>query len=94
MGLSCSGGLYAYAVRTLVAGVNDVETRLLYPKGDDGGLYVLSDPSDVLERLAGFVSEARRHVLAGNLLPGAGAKRTSTILPLLCRVGLRKPTSS
>ena len=26
MGLSLHGGLYAYAVRTLVAGVNDVET--------------------------------------------------------------------
>ena len=67
--------LYAYAVRTL-AGVNEVEARLLYPRGDDGGLYVLSDPSDVLERLAGFVSEAQRHVLAGNLLPGAGAKES------------------
>jgi hypothetical protein len=66
--------LYAYAVRTLMAGANDVEARLLYPKGSDRGLYALSDPGKVLEELAGFVGAAQRHVLAGNLLPGAGAE--------------------
>jgi len=66
--------LYAYAVRTLVTGVNDVEARLLYPKSADNGLYVLSNPGDVLERLARFVGAARRHVAAGDLLPGAGAE--------------------
>jgi len=66
--------LYAYAVRALVKDINDVEARLLYPKGVDGGLYELVDPGDALERLADFVGAARRHVLAGNLLPGAGAE--------------------
>ena len=60
--------LYAYAVSTLVTGVNDVEARLLYPKGADGGLYRLLDPGDVLARLAGFIRAAQRHSLAGNLL--------------------------
>ena len=66
--------LYAYAVRTLVSGVDDVEARLLYPKGTDGGLYKLADPGEVLKLLAGFVGAAQRHVLLGNLLPGAGAE--------------------
>jgi len=66
--------LYAYAVRALSAGVNDVEARLLYPKGGDGGLYALSDPGQALEQLAAFVDAARRQILAGNLLPGAGAQ--------------------
>ena len=66
--------LYAYAVRALAAGVNDVEARLLYPKGGDAGLYALSDPGQVLEQLAAFVGAARRQILAGNLLPGAGAQ--------------------
>ena len=66
--------LYAYAVRALVEGLDKVEARLLYPKGVDGGLYLLADPADALERLADFVGAAQRHVLAGNLLPGAGAE--------------------
>ena len=57
-----------------MTGVNDVEARLLYPKGKDGGLYALSDPGDVLGQLATFVGAAQRYLLAGNLLPGAGAE--------------------
>jgi hypothetical protein len=66
--------LYAYAVRTLVAGVNEVAARLLFPRGKDGGLYDLSAPGDVLEQLATFVGAAQRYLLAGDLLPGAGAE--------------------
>jgi hypothetical protein len=66
--------LYAFAVRTLVAGINEVEGRLLYPKGIDGGLYVLPAPGDVLGQLASFVGAAQRYLLAGDLLPGAGAE--------------------
>ncbi len=66
--------LYAYAVRTLVSSVNDVEARLLFPTVGDAGLCVLSNPGEVLEQLACFVGAARRHVAAGDLLPGAGAE--------------------
>jgi len=66
--------LYACAVRALAPGVNVVEARLLYPKGGDGGLYTLSDPGQVLEQLSAFVGAALRQILAGNLLPGAGAQ--------------------
>ncbi len=66
--------LYAYAVRSLLAGVSDVAARLLYPRGADGGLYNLADPVELLERLAGFIRTAQQHVIAGDLLPGPGAE--------------------
>jgi hypothetical protein len=36
--------LYAFAVRSLLPGVSSISSRLLYPKGADGGLYSLADP--------------------------------------------------
>ena len=66
--------LYAYAVRSLVASVKDVETRLLFPRAKEDGLCALAEPEAVLARLAGFVNAAQRYAKAGNLLPGAGAQ--------------------
>ena len=66
--------LYAYAVRSLVPAVKDVQTRLLFPRAEGDGLYALEDPAAVLESLAGFVNAAQRYAKAGNVLPGAGAE--------------------
>jgi hypothetical protein len=68
--------LYAFAVRSLLPGVNSISSRLLYPKAAQNGLYTLPDPDAVLSRLAGFVAAAARLVAAGNLLPGPGASDT------------------
>jgi hypothetical protein len=66
--------LYAYAVRSLVPGAKDVQTRLLFPRAEKDGLYELADPAAVLSSLAGFVNAAQRYAAAGNVLPGAGAQ--------------------
>ena len=66
--------LYAYAVRSLVPSAKDIQTRLLFPKGEDKGLYPLDNPEEVIATLAGFVTAAHRHVGSGTLLPGAGAE--------------------
>jgi hypothetical protein len=66
--------LYAYAVRSLVPAVNDIQTRLLFPRAEKDGLYELADPAAVLASLAGFVNAAQRYATAGNVLPGAGAQ--------------------
>jgi hypothetical protein len=66
--------LYAYAVRSLVPAVRDIQTRLLFPKAGEDGLYALADPAAVLASLAGFVTAAERHAKAGSVLPGAGAE--------------------
>jgi len=66
--------LYAYAVRSLVPAVKEVQTRLLFPRGEADGLYGLADPAAVLATLAGFVTAAQRYATAGNVLPGAGAE--------------------
>jgi hypothetical protein len=66
--------LYAYAVRSLVPSAKEVQTRLLFPKGEDKGLYPLENPEAALVALAGFVAAAHRYIEAGTLLPGAGAE--------------------
>jgi ATP-dependent helicase/DNAse subunit B len=66
--------LYAYAVRSLVPAVKDVQTRLLFPKAEKDGLYALADPAAVLASLAGFVTAAQHYAKAGSVLPGAGAQ--------------------
>jgi hypothetical protein len=66
--------LYAYAVRSLVPAVTNIQTRLLFPKAEEDGLYALADPAAVLASLAGFVIAAECHAKAGNVLPGAGAE--------------------
>jgi len=66
--------LYAYAVRTLVPAVKDVETRLLFPRAEKDGLYPLAEPAAVLARLAEFVIAVQDYAKAGNMLPGAGAQ--------------------
>ena len=68
--------LYAFAVRSLLPGVNSVSSRLLYPKAAEDGLYSLADPDTVLSRLAEFAAAAARLVAVGNLLPGPGAADT------------------
>jgi hypothetical protein len=65
--------LYAFAVRSLLPGVNSISSRLLYPKAAEDGLYTLADPDTVLSRLAEFVVVAVRLIAAGNMLPGPGA---------------------
>jgi hypothetical protein len=65
---------YAFAVRSLLPGVNSVSSRLLYPKATDGGLYSLAAPDAVLSRLAEFVAAAARLAAVGNLLAGPGAE--------------------
>ena len=66
--------LYAYAVRSLVPAVEDVQTRLLFPRAEGDGLHALADPAAVLASLAAFVNAAQRYAKAGNVLPGAGAE--------------------
>ena len=66
--------LYAYAVRSLVPAVKDIQTRLLFPRAEKDGLYELTDPAAVLASLAGFVNAAQRYATAGSVLPGAGAQ--------------------
>jgi hypothetical protein len=66
--------LYAYAVRSLVPAVKDVQARLLFPRAEEEGLYPLADPAAVLTSLAGFIIAAQRFAIAGNMLPGAGAQ--------------------
>ena len=67
--------LYAFAVRSLLPGVNSVSSRLLYPKAAEDGLYSLADPDAVLSRLAEFAAR-RLSGGVGNLLPGPGAADT------------------
>ena len=66
--------LYAYAVRSLVPAVKDVETRLLFPRAEKDGLYPLAEPAAVLASLADFAIAVQRYAKAGNMLPGAGAQ--------------------
>jgi hypothetical protein len=66
--------LYAYAVRSLVPAVKDIQTRLLFPRAEGDGLYALAEPAAVLVSLAGFVNAAQGYARAGNVLPGAGAE--------------------
>ena len=46
--------LYAYAVRSLVPAVKDVQTRLLFPRAKGDGLYALADPAAVLAEFGGL----------------------------------------
>jgi hypothetical protein len=66
--------LYAYAVRSLVPAVKDVETRLLFPRAKKDSLYPLAEPAAVLAFLADFAIAVQRYAKAGNMLPGAGAQ--------------------
>jgi len=66
--------LYAYAVRSLVPTVKDIQTRLLFPRAEKDGLYALADPAAVLATLAGFVTAGQSYAMAGDILPGAGAE--------------------
>ena len=67
--------LYAFAVRSLLPAVNNVSSRLLYPKAADGGLYSLADPDAVLSRLAEFAGAAARQ--AGTTSPAPIEATTS-----------------
>ena len=68
--------LYAFAVRSLLPGVEGISSRLLYLKAADNGLHFLPDPDAVLSGLAEFVAAAARLAAAGNLLPGPAAANT------------------
>ena len=65
--------LYAFAVRSLLPAVNNISSRLFYPRACEDGLYTLPNPDALLSRLAEFIAAAARFVAAGNLLPGPGA---------------------
>jgi PD-(D/E)XK nuclease superfamily len=65
--------LYAYAVRRLISDTAEIETRLLYPRGGDEGLFALDQAAQVLDTLSQFIRIAEAHLLAGEALPGAGA---------------------
>ena len=82
--------LYAYAVRSLVPAVKDVQTRLLFARAEEDGLYALVDPAAVLESLAGFVNAAQRYARAGNVLPGAGAQDDYNDLGFALPVGAKE----
>ena len=63
--------LYAYAVRSLVAGSPAVEARLLYPR--KGALLALEAPDATLSKLTTYLSAAYTAFAAGKALPGPGA---------------------
>ena len=64
--------LYAFAVKTLIAGQPQVETRLLYPRAG-GLLYPLDDPDATLDRLAEYLVAASASFAEGKALPGPAA---------------------
>src|SRR5262249_22259039 len=59
--------LYPFPARPLPPAVNIINSRLLYPKAAEDGLYTLANPDTVLSRLAEFLAAAARLVAAGNL---------------------------
>ena len=83
--------LYAYAVKALIPSVVEVEARFLFPKGGHDGLYVLSDPRDVLERLSRFIGAARAMPWLANYCPVLEHKKATTNSPSRCLVAPRKP---
>jgi hypothetical protein len=64
--------LYAFAVRSLVAGTPAVDARLLYPR-KKGALLKLDAPEATLAKLTVFLSAAYTAFAAGKALPGPGA---------------------
>ena len=63
--------LYAYAVRSLVAGTLAVDARLLYPRKKDA-LLNLEAPDATLAKLTAYLSAAYAAFAAGKALPGPG----------------------
>lgn len=64
--------LYAYAVRSLIAGSPEVEARLLYPR-KSGAPLNLASPDETLAKLTTFLTAAYSAFAAGKALPGPGA---------------------
>ena len=64
--------LYAYAVRSLIAGSPEVDARLLYPR-KNGALLNLASPDATLAKLTTFLTAAYSAFAAGKALPGPGA---------------------
>jgi hypothetical protein len=64
--------LYAYAVRSLIAGSPEVEARLLYPR-KNGAPLNLASPDETLAKLTTFLTAAYSAFAAGKALPGPGA---------------------
>lgn len=64
--------LYAYAVRSLIAGFPEVDARLLYPR-KNGALLNLVSPDATLAKLTTFLTAAYSAFAAGKALPGPGA---------------------
>ena len=64
--------LYAYAVRSLIAGSPEVEARLLYPR-KNGTPLNLAAPDATLAKLTTFLKAAYSAFAAGKALPGPGA---------------------
>ena len=65
--------LYAFAVRSLIAGTPSVEARLLFPR-DDSGPLLLDAPEATLAKLTTFLCAAYNAFAAGKALPGPGAE--------------------
>ena len=65
--------LYAFAVKTLIAGSPRVDTRLVYPRKGNSP-YPLDDPDATLEKLAKYLAFASASFAAGKALPGPAVR--------------------
>ena len=65
--------LYAFAVKTLIAGRPQVDTRLLFPRTGNPP-YPLDDPDATLEKLAKYLVTASASFAAGKALPGPAVR--------------------
>jgi len=79
--------LYAFAVRSLVAGTPAVDARLLYPR-KKGALLKLDAPEATLAKLTVFLSAAYTAFAAGKRCQGRrrrGSQRPGLALPAVRR---------
>ena len=65
--------LYAFAVKTLIAGRPRVDARLVYPRMGTPP-YPLDDPDATLEKLAKYLATASASFAAGKALPGPAVR--------------------
>lgn len=64
--------LYGFAVRELLGKDVEIDSRLLFTRGNVCA--PLEEPDVVLDKLAGYIKTAADSLLAGNALPGADAE--------------------
>ena len=65
--------LYAFAVKTLIAGLPRVDARLVFPRTGTPP-YPLDDPDATLEKLARYLAAASASFAAGKALPGPAVR--------------------